>query len=210
MTPYQNVMLYWADESPPDSVISVLHEWERVCPTWHIMLYSRQKAYDYLKHHFGTEISKLFSCCAIPAMQSDFFRVFWAISEGGVYCDLTFAPKTEPLFFSDEKPLTLVRWWHGRLVNGVFYAAKGCKELKLVAYEILAAVSLKEEKSIWLATGPGVWIRALGQVETAEISIVTHEKLFETYLRPSGYDSSTRGTNQHWAVKEKLLDIYSG
>ena len=89
----------------------------------------------FLRDNFGGDIARLFLTCTIPAMRADFFRVFWAISEGGIYSDLAFAPTREPLFFDAEKNLTVVKRPDGEVIrNGVFFSRKNCKELKLMGH----------------------------------------------------------------------------
>lgn len=208
MTEGKNVLLYWDDNDPPSSVRAVVRDWEQTCPTSRVALFSKGSAESFLRENFGQEISRMFMSCAIPAMRSDFFRVFWALSEGGLYSDLTFAPRNDPDFYKVDKRITVARWFHGRVVNGVFFARKDCPELKLVAYEILRNVSMKTHNSVWLATGPGAWIKALGQEETTTMAIIEFDDLFEKHLRRSGYESSTRDTDDHWSVREKTEKIF--
>lgn len=203
----KNVSLYWADDAPSQSVKSVVEKWQQMCAGWNVSLYSRTTAHAFLKSHFGQDISDAFLSCAIPAMQSDFFRVFWAISEGGVYSDITFVPKAEPLFFAVERSLTVPTWNHGRIVNGIFYATKGSSALQRLADVILETVTQKDQDNVWLATGPGAWINTLGQEETADMAIVSNDYLFDNYIRHSGY-ASTRGTDAHWSILQKNNDIY--
>lgn len=84
--------------------------------------------------------------CAFDA--SGFFRVFWVISEGGIYSDLTFAPKRAPLIFDPDKDLTAVKIKLPDGVvairNGFFFSKKDCNELKIVACEIMKSVSKRE------------------------------------------------------------------
>jgi hypothetical protein len=201
-------LLYWDDEAAPESVLQVLHQWRENCPSWNVQLFGKRTAEHFLLERFGSEIRKCFLSCAVPAMRSDFFRVFWALEEGGIYSDVTFLPKSDALFFSDQKNITLARWHHGRIVNGVFFAKKNCQELKLVAYEILMSVSKRADNNIWSAVGPGAWIRALGQEESESIAIVDRSYLFEHHLKMSGYESSTRDTELHWSKVQENISIY--
>lgn len=209
VTYHKNVALYWADDAPSDSVRTVVDTWKRQCPGWQVTLYSQRSANDFLEETYGGDISTLFRYCAIPAMQSDVFRVFWALSKGGIYSDLTFIPKTEPLFFSTAKPLTVPRWHHGRIVSGLFYAAENCAPLRLVAYEILKSLSLRTENNIWLATGPGAWIRAIGNNQTYAIAVIDKHQLYRDYVVPSDYASTTRGTDRHWSKVQQTTPIYA-
>ena len=40
---------------------------------------------------------------------------------------------------------------------------------------------MKTHNSVWLATGPGAWIKALGQEETTTMAIIEFDDLFEKH-----------------------------
>ena len=103
----RNIMLYWDDANPfPQDIIAVTEKWRNVCPAWNVMLFGQETACDNLRENFGGDIARLFLICGIPAMRADFFRVVWAISDGGIYSDMTYVPKIELLFFDPGKDVT--------------------------------------------------------------------------------------------------------
>ena len=140
----RNIMIYWDDSTPPPSISAVLEKWESVCPDWNVSLYNSETASRFLHDKFGIEILRLFSQCALQTMKSDFFRVFWAASEGGVYSDVTFSPVREPLFFDEKKNITLLMDDKMCIRNGIFFAKKNCAQIKLIAFEIFKNVSIKK------------------------------------------------------------------
>lgn len=204
---FRNIMLYWADEPPP-SVRAVVEQWRAVYADWNVTLFSRSAASAWLGNRCGAEIARMFDACRLPAMQADFFRVFWAIEEGGIYSDVTFAPLVCPGIEAIGKELVLMRRFHGRIVNSIFYAARGSADLKKVAYHILRAMSLRIDQNVWSATGPGAWIEALGQEETPSIGIMTDQEMYQKYVRRSDYEASTRGSSLHWSQDQKSASIY--
>lgn len=216
----RNIMLYWDDANPfPPDIISVAEYWRYVCPAWNVMLFGKDAACSYLSDKFGGDIARLFLTCGMPAMRADFFRVFWAISDGGIYSDMTFAPKREPLFYDPEKDVTLARRSdNGKIMNNIFFSKKNSKELNLVAYEIIYTISEKKRTNIYRATGPAAWMRALwgrdtndmetSEMETSMIAIINFEKLCRDFLIESGYPSSTRGTEMHWSRQQTRKSIY--
>lgn len=202
----RNIMLYW-DHAPPPEVYAVVEKWRNVCTEWHVALFNEETACLFLGERYGTSIVELFLSCAIPAMKSDFFRVFWAISEGGIYSDVSFAPKREPLFFDPKKNITVVtNQGAGNIINGIFFAKKGAKELKLVAYEIIKSTSQKRVPYVPIATGPCAWGRALGQKETNQMAIIRLHDLYR-FVETSGYTSDLRAP-QHWTTQQKRMRIY--
>ena len=139
----RNVMLYWDDANPfPPDIIAITEKWRNFCPGWDVMLFGKDTACGFLQENFGRDIARLFLTCGLSNMRSDFFRVFWAIAKGGIYSDLLFSPKREPLFFDPEKNLTLARnHYTGMPINGIFFAKRDCVELKLVAYQLITTIS---------------------------------------------------------------------
>lgn len=207
---HQNIMLYWdeADPFPPD-IVKVCEIWRRFCPTWNVTLFGKESACRFLHEKYGIEVVRLFQTCAIPAMRSDFFRVFWAISEGGIYSDVTFLPQREPFFFVPEKDLTVVLRPDGEVIrNGIFFAKKNCKELKLIAYEIMKSVSKRESAHVAFATGPRIWTRILMPNESGAVAILQWSDLYWKFINYSNYPSSTHDTDMHWKELQLRMNIY--
>ena len=206
----RNIMLYWDDANPfPPDVVKVSETWRNFCPGWNVTLFGKETALRFLRDNFGGDIARLFLTCAIPAMRADFFRVFWAISEGGIYSDLAFAPIREPLFFDAEKNLTVVKRPGGEVIrNGIFFSKKNCDELKLIAYEIMVAVGKKEIPCIWQATGPGAWTKTLQLSETSTVAILDWKDLYGNFIKYSKYSSLTWSTDKHWKYLQRIMSIY--
>ena len=220
---YRNIMLYWDNADPfPQGIIEIAEEWRRVCSEWNIMLFGKESAQHFLRDNFGKDISRLFLSCALPTMRSDFFRVFWAFSEGGIYSDMRFIPLCEPLFFEPRKNLTLPIHSIGRISNGIFYSKKESIELKSIQYEIIKSLREQKHQSVFGATGPGAWMRALvpgpdrklqlqrimSQGQMGEIEIVTWETLRKKFLLLSKYPGPERFTHMHWTLQQRRMSIY--
>lgn len=209
--------------SPPD-IIAITEKWRNFCPGWDVMLFGKDTACGFLQENFGRDIARLFLTCGLPNMRSDFFRVFWAIAKGGIYSDLLYSPKREPLFFNPEKNLTLARnHYTGIPINSIFFAKKDCAELKLVACQLITTISKREIRSIFGLTGPAAWTRALwgkgagrmkemdtSEMESSTIAIVDVNLncVFGEYLDQKIYPSCTRGTNMHWQQLQRYTGLY--
>ena len=206
----RNIMLYWDKADPfPSDIVKVSELWMKFSPEWDVTLFSKETAGSFLREKFGVDVVRLFLTCAVPAMRADFFRVFWAISEGGIYSDLTFAPIREPLFFDPEKNLTVVKRPDGAVIrNNIFYSKKDCKEMKLIAYEIMKSVSKRESTHIAFATGPRIWTKILTSNKKDSVTILEWEDLFGDYIKFSRYPSSTYGTHMHWKELQLRMNIY--
>jgi hypothetical protein len=172
---------------------------------WDVRLFSMKSAYQFIFKEYGKDVAKAFLSCALPAMRSDFFRVFWALSKGGVYSDITF----DPILIAPEKHITIMTTdQEGRLRNGYFCAKKQCRELRSIALEILISLSKKEDQNVWSATGPGAFIRAIGNDETHTIHKVSTSSLLKHDIAPSFYSASTWNGENHWSVKQLHMNIY--
>ena len=214
---HRNVMLYWDDvkldwgevEPYPARIIAVKEKWLSFCPGWNAALFRKETAWQFLREKYGADIAELFSTCAVAAMRADFFRVFWAIAEGGIYSDLNYVPKREPLFFEPGKRLTVARRSdNGTIMNRIFFSKRDCEEMKLVANEILEAVSKREIPCILHATGPGAWTRALSPNGTSGMSILRWEEMLENFIERSNYGLTTRGTDMYWKKLQIRTSIY--
>lgn len=204
----RNIMIYWDDSTPPPSISAVLEKWESICPDWNVSLYNSETASRFLHDKFGMEILRLFSQCALPTMKSDFFRVFWAASEGGVYSDVTFSPVREPLFFDEKKNITLLKDDNMRIRNGIFFAKKNCAQIKLIAFKIIKNVSIKNEKNMYMVTGPGAWVEAIGKEETDSIAIRNFWEVRRKFTSNSIFPESTRNTENHWSKVQERQSIF--
>lgn len=221
---HRNVMLYWDDEDiVPKEIAGIVEEWRRICSGWNIKLFGMESARDFLRDNFGKDISQLFLTCALPAMRSDFFRVCWAFSRGGIYCDLRHVPLREPLFFLPGKNLTLPLHDIGTVTNRIFYSKVESCELKLVQSEIIKSLRERKHESVWGATGPGAWMRALvpgpnrkrkiklrkmmTQGQKGEIELVTWENVLK-FFHDSNYPGPERFSHEHWTVQQLHVSIY--
>lgn len=207
----RNIMLYWDSPVPSPSICSVLEKWQSVYPAWNVRLYNSETSARFLCDKFGIEIMKLFSQCAIPAMRSDFFRVFWALSEGGIYSDVRFTPKQRPFMFDDSKNINLVVHAKKRRIrNGIFYAKKNCDEIKSIAYEIISRIIRKKSNHIYDVTGPRVWADVVGMTETNTIGVYSNLYLFDSYLDKNNFSEIRRDTEHHWSNLQKTICIFCG
>ena len=203
-----NVMLYWDDATVPADIVAIREQWRRFCPGWNVILFSKETACRFLRENYGADMLRLFLTCALPTMRADFFRVFWAIAEGGIYSDLRFVPLREPLFFDPDKDLTVGRKPDGLIRNGAFFCKKGCKEMKLIAFEMMMSVSKKEIREVDMATGPKLWAKTLPKRDTDTMQIIDWRKDMLRFLEFSDYPSCTRDTENHWLNLQRRMSIY--
>lgn len=205
----KNIMLYWDTRPYPADVLEIVQKWRDSFPDWNVTIFDREMASIFLSKMYGREIVRLFLTCALPAMRADFFRVFWAISEGGIYSDLRFTPRQNPIFFNTEKDLTVPMVPRIPILrNNLFFAKRNCKELKLVACELIKNVSQKKIHDIYEATGPTLWGKVIPLKDTSTVSLVNWKNVVDKFVYRREYPSSTRGTDMHWTQMQLKINIY--
>lgn len=206
---HKNIILYWHDECPPESVLDVAGQWQVTATDWRVTLYSRETAAHFLASQYGQKVSDLFCACRIPAMQADLFRVFAILAQGGLYSDITFAPTRAPEFISPAHDVTAVKGRHGKFINGLFYARQGSPDLDRVGREIIRGVAERADNRIWAVSGPGAWFRAATPHDNPRFNLLSLPDLLGQDLTESNYRSSTRGTRSHWSERQKTESLYT-
>lgn len=205
----KNVLLFWDQEALPTPVQRVVGAWRDTCPGWSVSLFSARSAEEYLSDRNGGRYAELFRSCALPAMKSDFFRLAWVLREGGLYCDLNFAPRREPGFVSTGHALTVCRWPHGRIVNGVFYAPPCSPELGRILEQVAQNIEQRTSNNVWEVTGPGAWIKVLEPIDPLRVKVIDREELMRDWIQPARHDASGRGTDRHWSEVQKRESIFA-
>ena len=82
---------YWHCEETPDYIGSLLASFREKNPELRHMLFDRKTAGDFIAMHFGERELSAFLSCAVPAMQSDYFRYCAVYALGGIYADADYA-----------------------------------------------------------------------------------------------------------------------
>jgi mannosyltransferase OCH1-like enzyme len=83
---HTNLMQFWDAPHAPDDVEELMASW-RADPSFVYHRYCWESARAFIQDHFDCRTLAVFESCAIPAMQSDVFRLCWLFEKGGVYVD---------------------------------------------------------------------------------------------------------------------------
>jgi len=178
LSPNWPVSQYWDTEEIPDYVRDLLATFRDKNPDLDHRVFSEVEAESFIADRIGSREAAAFRACAVPSMQSDYFRYCVVLALGGVYADADFscAKPLRPLLEGlDRGEIFLSPADHrlkGRSVRRVwsqFFAFRepGHPFLRL-ALEIATAnlearipervwpVGEKVIESVWLTVGPGV------------------------------------------------------
>lgn len=85
----QTVIRYWHDPNNlPDDVRDCLASWDRLVEEgFEIRMFCDASAAAYIAERYGAREREAFARCRHPAMRSDYLRMCYVLSEGGLYVD---------------------------------------------------------------------------------------------------------------------------
>lgn len=206
---------YWDTEAVPRYIAELSATFRDRNPEFDHRLFSEAETGRFIAERFGPREAAAFAACAVPSMQSDYFRYCYVLAEGGVYADVDYicARPLLPLMQAldggeiflgpDTHPLngrTTRRVWSGFLA----FRRPGHPFLR-IALDIATAnleARISERvwpdgadtrTAIWLTVGPGIptlmrFIHEWGSFETflAEIVGTPGEPFGELYCEAIG------------------------
>lgn len=110
---------YWDTPEPPDEVAGWIAGFRDLNPEFKHQLFDERSAAEFIGSHFGPRKLEAFRALAVPAVQSDYFRLCALRRYGGVYVDADFE-SARPLIRM-LKPVRhgLVLMWRNEMVNGL-------------------------------------------------------------------------------------------
>lgn len=170
---------YWNTVEVP-SYVRDLCESFRICnPDLLHLLFSKSEAERFIADRFGQREAAAFRACAIPSMQSDYFRYCAVFALGGVYADVDYRcvsplhplvdrPGSGEIFLSPTSR-TLKGRDATRIWSGFFAFGEPGHPLLRLALDIATAnmeerlcermwpVGEKVIESVWLTVGPGIF-----------------------------------------------------
>lgn len=189
--PSLNIGQYWDTAEVPPSVAGLCATFRDLNPEFHHRVFSEADVERLIATHFGPRELAAFRTCAVPSMQSDYFRYCFVLSYGGIYADADFrcARPLRPLLEEAEAGEVFIGSRHtledreaDRIWSGFFAFRQPGHPLLKLALEIATAnleariaervwpAGDKVRPAIWLTVGPGIfsamrWIREWGSFD---------------------------------------------
>jgi len=153
MTP-NTIVQYWNTPELPKDIAELVGTWKAYNPSMEHKLFSYEDACAFIGQYYNNEVESLFKLAALPAMQSDIFRVAYCLKMGGFYVDCGIKCKApiQPLLSNDL--LFLVRKWHGGIMNGAIGCRAGHPALEWIWNRILQNLKERNSNDVWRLTGP--------------------------------------------------------
>ncbi len=177
--PAPSISQYWDGDTPPDYLAGPFRSFRDLNPDFEHRVFSKTRAERFIASHFGRGELEAFRACAVPAMQSDYFRYCSVLALGGVYADVDYrcrAPLRPLLESFDGGQVFLGGGIHDlnglqtrRIWNGLFAFRHPWHPFLGLALEIATAnveariaeriwsVGQNVREAIWLTVGPGIF-----------------------------------------------------
>jgi mannosyltransferase OCH1-like enzyme len=153
------IVQYWHSNEVPAEVRELTTTFRDRNPEMRHLLVHEAEAADFIAESFTERELAAFRACAVPAMQSDYFRYCAILALGGVYADVGFACRRPlgPLIGRASGGL-LVRLTPGEVIaNGFFvFPAPGHPFLRLALDIATANIERRIASGVNRVTGP--WI----------------------------------------------------
>lgn len=217
---------YWDSPDVPSYIEDHFATFEDLNPDFRHMVLSEVGTERFIGEHFGPRELSAFRACAIPSMQSDYFRYCSVLALGGVYADADFrcARPLRPLvdgckggeIFLGPTAHTLKGRDARRIWSGFFAFREPRHPFLELALEIATAnieariperiwpVGEKVVESIWLTVGPGIFTAMRNMLEWGS---------FEVFVEQiAGSDAAPFGALYCEAIGsyERLVEAFEG
>lgn len=202
------IVQYWHEAQPPGRICRGFESFRERNPNLPHFVFDETAAEAFIAENFSSREVAAFRACAVPAMQSDFFRYCAVYALGGLYADAdlrcvadlrplirgeegTLFGRAEPLpRFDDAIALPYVVGPYLAVGNSPFAFRKPRHPLLELAIEV-ATANVENQVAdgapgVWLATGPGIFtsmylLDRLGSIDA-----------FIDYTSGSGLEPSAR------------------
>jgi hypothetical protein len=154
----QPIIQYWHAADVPEHLADDLASFRDRNPELQHRVFSEPAAAAFIEERFSAREAAAFGACAVPAMQSDYFRYCAVLALGGVYCDVDFRCRASLRPLLEEERGQLFRNGTGMALNGVFaFREPGHPLLRLCLEIATANIEAREIEEVWGVTGPSIF-----------------------------------------------------
>jgi mannosyltransferase OCH1-like enzyme len=205
--PPKKLIQYWDNLPVPSDIASLQATWPASNPEIDYAIFDFDRALQFISTEYGSEIADLFTLAAIPAMQSDIFRLAYILAKGGIYIDMATRCKTsiEPLLQHSEK-VVFMRKWHGGIWNGMIIAEKQNTIVKTIWETVLDNIKHRKYDDVWKATGPFSFNQVIKNNEDDANYVIYPQNEITQYFEL--VNDLEHKKNAHWSEVQKNKNIY--
>ena len=187
---------YWDAAEPSDEVLAWTQTFRALNPDMKHRLFSRDEAAWFIGKHLGHREQRAFEACAVPSMQSDFFRLCALLHHGGVYADADIVCCKPLSGLVGGVAHGLVGCWEHEIVHDfLFVRAAGDPFLAACLRLCILNIEARDIPNVYTAAGPAVLtaIQALVRPELADELLARFDNLLqEGWLFPAILERARR------------------
>jgi mannosyltransferase OCH1-like enzyme len=162
-----DLMQFWDAPSAPPDVEELMASW-RTDPLFLYHRYCWESAHAFIQDRLDRRVLRVFESCAVPAMQSDVFRLCWLFEQGGIYVDADQGNRGRNESFTDRSARGHLFFRNPdtpKIVNGLMAFFHRHDPLVGTWLErVCDNVERQVDKSVWGVTGPGVISRLFAEL----------------------------------------------
>lgn len=201
------IVQFWNTPDLPKDISKLVATWKEQNPSMEHKLFSYDTALQFIAEHYGAEIQNLFESAALPAMQSDIFRVAYCLKMGGFYidCGTRCNAPIEPLLSDDL--LFLVRKWHGGIWNGAIGCNAGHPALEWIWDRIIQNLKARNSNDVWKLTGPLSFNQMVESKQFEDIVNVVEQPATKQYF---DIVNELEHKKKHWSKVQEKQSVFKG
>ena len=152
-----HIVQYWPDPILPDKLMRKCNSWAERHPTYSYQRYSYHTAIDFLEDHFGHIVVQAFESCALPAMQTDLFRLAYLSKLGGVFIDIhKFCGSNLQSILDKQPELVAHQGNYCAFEDTLLACAPGQSMIKYALTNAIHNFCQYNRENRWFKTGPAV------------------------------------------------------
>ena len=199
------IVQFWNTPGLPEDISKLVATWKAQNPSMEHKIFSYDSALQFIAEHYGPEIQNLFESAALPAMQSDIFRVAYCLKMGGFYidCGTKCNASIEPLLSDDL--LFLVRKWHGGIWNGAIGCNAGHPALEWIWGRIIQNLKARNSNDVWKLTGPLSFNQMVDSKEFEDIVNVVEQPATKPYF---DIVNELEHKKKHWSKEQEKQSVF--
>jgi hypothetical protein len=205
MTP-NTIVQYWNTSKLPDDISTLVDTWKVHNPSMKHKLFSYEDASAFISQHYDSEIQELFKIAALPAMQSDIFRVAYCLKVGGLYVDCGIKCKAPVAPLLSSEALFLVRKWHGGIMNGAIGCRAGHPALEWIWNRIVQNLKERNSNDVWRLTGPLSFNQMVESGEFESSLNVVEQASTKPYF---DIVNELEHKKKHWSKEQEKQSVFS-
>ncbi|MEP7704344.1 glycosyltransferase [Paraglaciecola sp. 25GB23A] len=203
----KTIVQFWNNKKLPDDIAQLQSTWLHHNPSFAVEVYDSEQANSLILKEFGQDVLDLYRVAALPAMQSDIFRLAYCLAKGGIYVDMATRCKNKiDELLAEPDSLTVMRKWHGGIWNGFIACAAGNPVLTQIWKNVLDNLKSRRFDDVWKATGPYNFNQVIdSETYKNHVCVIPQTKINPYFDLVNDLEHKKQA---HWSEMQKQTSIY--